>query len=112
MSDVLPPAPPAPSWAHAQPHAQMYSVPQQPYGGYAAVMMSSKSRVAYILLGLFLGGLGIHNFYVGRVGPAVAQLLLIVFLGWTGVVALAVMIWIIIEVCTVTTDSQGRRLRA
>jgi hypothetical protein len=32
----------------------------------------TKSRVAYVLLGLFLGGLGIHNFYAGYTGKAVA----------------------------------------
>ena len=26
----------------------------------------SKSKVAFVLLGVFLGSLGIHNFYIGR----------------------------------------------
>ena len=35
-----------------------------------------KSRLAYILLALFLGTLGVHNFYAGRTGAGVAQLLI------------------------------------
>lgn len=31
------------------------------------------------LLGIFLGGLGIHNFYLGYTGKAVAQLMICVF---------------------------------
>ena len=35
-----------------------------------------KSKMAAGLLGIFLGGLGIHNFYLGYTGKAVAQILL------------------------------------
>ena len=35
-----------------------------------------KSKMAAGLLGIFLGGLGIHNFYLGNTGKGVAQLLL------------------------------------
>lgn len=31
-------------------------------------MDTPKSRLAYILMGLFLGGLGVHNFYAGYNG--------------------------------------------
>ena len=37
-----------------------------------------KSRVVAGLLGLFLGSIGAHNFYLGRTGRAVAQLLITV----------------------------------
>lgn len=37
-----------------------------------------KSRVVAGLLGLFLGSVGAHNFYLGRTGRAVAQLLITV----------------------------------
>lgn len=68
---------------------------------------SPKSRVAYVLLGLFLGGLGIHNFYAGYTGKAVAQLLITLFLGCLVIPLIAVWIWVIIEICVVTTDSKG-----
>ena len=35
-----------------------------------------KSKIAAGLLGIFLGGLGVHNFYLGYIGKAVAQLIL------------------------------------
>lgn len=69
-----------------------------------------KSRVAYVLLGLFLGGLGIHNFYAGHTGNAVTQLLLGLFGGLLCFIPnLIVAIWAIIEVCTVTHDGNGVR---
>ena len=49
---------------------------QQPGYGYA-----QKSKIVAGLLGLFLGTLGVHNFYLGYTGKAVAQLLL-TLIGW------------------------------
>lgn len=116
---------------HQQPQAQFYEQPQyqqppygqpqyqqqqmQPYGQrhlQQQQMFASppKSRVAFILLGLFLGGLGVHNFYAGYSGKGVAQLLLTLFLWWTIVVPIGVTIWIIVEVCTVDRDAYGNPL--
>jgi TM2 domain-containing membrane protein YozV len=77
---------------------------------------STKSRVAYVLLGIFLGGLGIHNFYAGRTGIGVAQLLitlisfplLAIIIGIFGLIAVG--IWVIVELFTVTKDGQGKQL--
>lgn len=38
--------------------------------------VEQKSKIAGGLLGIFLGSLGIHNFYLGYTGKAVAQLLI------------------------------------
>ena len=38
--------------------------------------LSNKSKVAGGLLGLFLGGLGVHNFYLGHKGKGAIQLIL------------------------------------
>jgi len=35
-----------------------------------------KSKMVAGLLGIFLGGLGVHNFYLGHTGKAIAQILL------------------------------------
>ena len=40
------------------------------------VNANSKSKLTAGLLGIFLGGLGVHNFYLGYTGKAVAQILL------------------------------------
>lgn len=80
-----------------------------------ATDLSAKGRVAYVILGLFLGGLDVHNFYAGRTGTAIIQLvlcfisLLLTFIavGLFGFVVL--WIWALIEVCTVTTDGAGKR---
>jgi hypothetical protein len=79
-----------------------------PAGAYHAPGYSTgKSRVVYVLLGLFLGLFGIHNFYAGYNTTGIIQLLLNVFLFWTFIVPFGVAIWVIIEICTVTQDSNG-----
>ncbi len=40
-----------------------------------------KSKLVAGLLGIFLGGLGIHNFYLGYTGKAIAQIILSLCLG-------------------------------
>lgn len=66
-----------------------------------------KKRINYILFGIFLGGLGIHNFYAGYHGRGLVQLLLSILLWWTFVCPIAVGIWVIIELFTVTKDAGG-----
>lgn len=81
---------------------------QQPIGGmvnhYQPQMMQSggKSRMAAGLLGLLLGGLGIHNFYLGYTGKAVAQLLITVLS--FGLLAFVPAIWGAIEGVLILTD--------
>ena len=69
------------------------------YGGVSAV--SAKSRIVALLLCLFLGGLGIHRFYVGKTGTGILWLLTGGLLG-VG--------WIIDMICLIVgsfRDSQG-----
>lgn len=66
-----------------------------------------KSRVMYIVLGLLLGLLGIHNFYAGYTTRAVIQLLISIFTGWLVIPLVGVAIWVLIEVITVQEDAQG-----
>ena len=69
---------------------------------------SDKSKIGYIVLVIFLGTLGIHNFYAGFTGQGLAQLLITVFLFWTVIAVPIVWIWAIVNVCTVDTDALGR----
>ena len=66
-----------------------------------------KSRLIYILLAIFLGGLGIHNFYAGYKKKAITQILC-VFPGCLLVIPVFVaMIWVLVDICTVTHDADG-----
>lgn len=71
------------------------------YGGYSA----PKDRVTFVLLAIFLGGFGGHNFYAGYNKRATVQLCLTIF---TCMAASPVIwIWAIVEACVVTRDSDG-----
>lgn len=56
---------------------------------------NGKSKVAAGLFGIFLGSLGIHNFYLGYTGKAVAQLLITVLS--CGILSPISYIWGLIE---------------
>lgn len=47
-------------------------------GGKTVAPPGAKSKMAAGLLGIFLGAFGVHNFYLGYTGKAVAQLLITV----------------------------------
>lgn len=68
---------------------------------------SGVNATAYVLLGLFFGGLGIHNFYAERTKYGVIQLILAL----TGFGVFVSFIWAIVEICTVRTDGKGRPMR-
>ncbi len=56
---------------------------------------SPKSRLAAALLAFFLGALGVHRFYVGKIGTGI---LMIVTLGGLG-------IWVIIDLIVILIGS-------
>jgi len=68
---------------------------------------TANSRTVYVLLGFFLGALGIHNFYAGYTTQAVIQLLITLFLGVFVIPIYIVWIWAIFEICTIKQDAQG-----
>jgi TM2 domain-containing membrane protein YozV len=88
------------------PSAAVPSLPDYVQQAYAQ-SRQPKSRSTYIVLGIFLGALGIHNFYAGYVGRAVAQLCLSVLTLFY--MALVSWIWAIVEICIVEKDSAGIR---
>jgi TM2 domain-containing membrane protein YozV len=65
---------------------------------------SEKSNVVALLLCLFLGGLGVHRFYVGKIGTGIAMLLTLGGLG----------IWALIDLIMIAlskfTDKEGNVL--
>ena len=64
------------------------------------------SRTAYILLAIFLGYLGVHNFYAGYIGKGVAQLLITLLSA--GFLSIVSFIWAVVDICTVQTSADGR----
>lgn len=73
----------------------------------------TKSKVAAGLLGIFLGCFGVHNFYLGYTGKAVAQLVITIVTCGMGAVITG--IWGFIEgimiLCgSITTDGNGNLL--
>jgi TM2 domain-containing membrane protein YozV len=113
----------------AQPVAQpMQAAPQAiPMTGHVAyqqpVMMAGQAQMMVmesppkqmlvgILLALFVGTLGIHNFYLGHTGRGIAQLLITVLT--FGIGALITWPWSLIELIMMATgslhDADGRPL--
>lgn len=76
--------------------------------------MSAKSKVAAGLLAIFLGCFGVHNFYLGYTGKAVAQLLITLLTCGLGSVVSG--IWAFIEgililTGSINTDADGNMLK-
>ncbi len=65
-----------------------------------------KSKIAAGLFGIFLGALGVHNFYLGYTGKAVAQLLISILS--CGVLSFVSAIWGLIEGILILTGSIDR----
>jgi TM2 domain-containing membrane protein YozV len=90
-----------------------YAQPGQPPYGYPGYFDPyAKSRLAAGLLGIFLGGFGVHRFYLGYPGIGVAQILVSVFTGglgaWWGIIE---GIMILARAQSFLTDATGRPLR-
>lgn len=75
------------------------------------VVVEPKSRMVYVLLGIFLGSFGVHNFYAGRSNRAVGQLLTTLLAGWLVIPIFAVWIWCVVDICAITTDGDGIKFR-
>ena len=79
--------------------------------------ISSRHRYIYVLLAVFLGGLGVHNFYAGYTGKAMTQLITcivgivasMVFIGFIVIFCLGV--WVLIDAITVTADANGKKFQ-
>ena len=77
---------------------------------------NAKSKLVAGLLGIFLGSIGVHNFYLGYTGKAVAQLLIGVLGACIAVGPVVTAIWGLIEgimiLCgKITVDGKGNPLK-
>ena len=113
----LPPPPPPPLvGTGVAPPPQAGPVP---YGGpyaasYAPAQLASyyqppqpKTRVLFVLLGIFLGALGVHNFYAGYTKKGAIQLCLTLLTCFYG--AAISWPWAIIEICVINKDAEGNQ---
>ena len=64
-----------------------------------------KTRVIFVLLGIFLGVFGVHNFYAGYAKKGTIQLC-VTLLSCFYLAAIS-WVWAIIEVCTINQDADG-----
>lgn len=78
-----------------------YQQPQQPQ----QAIPGQKSKLVAGLLGIFVGGLGIHQFYLGNTGKGVRDLLLSLLCGIGAIVGLIEGIMILTG--SINTDANG-----
>src|SRR5262245_50859699 len=105
-----PPPPPGTGAASLAPAIPSYGMPGSilfaaPPISTAVPQQLPKSRIGFILLGIFLGSLGAHNFYAGYTKRAVFQLAISVLTLFYG--SIVSWIWAIVEVCTVDRDARN-----
>lgn len=105
----------------AAPVSQSATTPVQAAPQTPSAAVTPKSKLAAGLFGIFLGGFGVHRFYLGYVGIGAAQLI-ITIIGWLTwcfggfVLVFAVWLWGLIEGILIlsgalTTDAEGQPLQ-
>ena len=77
------------------------SAPQRGGGGGCA--KAPTNHILYVVLGLFFGCLGVHNFLAGYTRKAVVQLLI----SFTVIGLCVTTIWALVDICTVKEDADG-----
>ena len=122
-----PPSPPGASNSYTPPLPGTATPPPSPYPetgrGYSQSYppppnSELKSRLIAGLLGIFLGGLGIHNFYLGNTQKGVIQIIVSLAGGLftCGLAAIGISIWALVEAImilsgSINTDGYGRSLK-
>jgi len=118
VPDAAPPEPSGPALPPPPPPAAGTGVAPPPQAGapspsaYAPDQLVNyysppqpKTRVVFVLLGIFLGVFGVHNFYTGYVKKGTIQLCLTLLTCFYG--AGVSWIWAIVEICVVNRDAEG-----
>lgn len=86
-------------YQYGGPQPQATYVVQQPQAVYVTAIdprWPIKSKVAAGILGIFLGGIGVHKFYLGKIGTGLVYLLFC----WTGIPAVVGFIEGIMYLCS------------
>lgn len=66
------------------------------------------NRILYVLLAVFLGTLGVHNFVAGYITKGAIQLVVTLFFGWLIFPWFLIVGWNIFEIITVKKDADGK----
>jgi hypothetical protein len=98
---MLAPAPERPAPVGYVTPGGIFSTPNQT--SVAVPGSEPKSRVAFILLGLFFGAFGVHNFYAGFHKRGAMQLVITLVTFFYG--SVVSWVWAIAEICTVKRDA-------
>ncbi|VED28773.1 TM2 domain-containing protein [Staphylococcus warneri] len=61
------------------------------------------NKVIYILVAIFLGGIGVHKFYADKVGQGLLHLAFF----WTGIPSIVAIVHAIIVAITKKADNEG-----
>lgn len=101
--------------ARDQFRATMNPPPGQNFGMVAPGTPPACSRLVYIVLAIFLGWLGIHNFVAGLTGRGWTQLIISIVgillapctFGISTLAVVATVVWSIIDIVTIKTDARG-----
>lgn len=72
------------------------------------VTKSGKSKIAAGLLGIFLGGIGVNNFYTGNIGLGIVDILFC----WTGIPGICNLIRGILYLCESDESFENRIKKA
>ena len=107
-STGVPPPPPPPGGApipRSAPVPVMFSGYGPPISPGASGYDPRKNRVVFVLLAVFLGAVGAHNFYAGYTRKAVIQLCITILTCSIG--GIITWIWAVVEACTVDHDDDG-----
>lgn len=71
-----------------------------PHCGASQSVAGSKNKITAALLAFFLGGIGAHKFYLGRIGQGILYLIFC----WTFIPAVIAFIEFIVYLCTSEED--------
>ena len=103
--------PPVASPTRAVPPTPTYTQPKQP-------AVKTRCRTSAGVLGIVVGALGVHNFYMGYIGKGLTQLLVSVLGGFItgGLSVFAMWLWALIEGILIltdreTVDANGNKMR-